>query len=284
MNDKGIITLAVGKKYNRQAKYLARSCILHCPSLPRAIITDDCAYFKGLYDVVIQYTADMGNPFEVKLKLHLFTPFPETLFLDSDTLVYSDLRFMWECFDENSIVYTGNCVTAGEWYVNISQVLKHFNINWLPVFNSGIFLFKKDKNSAEIMNYAAKLYKNHDGIEVPYFRGKMLPDEPFFSIALAKFNQTPATNNYGRFGCSLIDAKRVKLNVTKGIAIFAKYDETVFPAIVHFVGGFIGRYFYFTEKLRLKFYFNSLDDLFSAIIAPIFYGLEFVKRKIKNRR
>jgi hypothetical protein len=224
----------------------------------------------------------MGNPFEVKLKLDKFTPFYETLFLDSDTLVYSDLRFMWDFFDDNrSFVYVGDCATSGEWYVDISKILENFDISWIPLINSGTFLFRKDKIGCEILNFASKLYKNHEGIEIPFFRGKMLPDEPFFGIAFAKFNQIPVEEkDFGRLGRTLIDAKKIKINVTKGISKFIKDGDLNFVTVVHFVGGFVGMYFYFIEKLRLKFYFFSLDNIFS----PIFYGLEFLKRKIRNRR
>ena len=282
MKSNGILTLAIGKKYRKQAKYLAYSCILNSPSLPRAIITDDCDYFKELYDIVIKYDENMGNPFEVKLRLDLFTPFYETLFLDSDTLVYSDLRFFWENFRENSFVYAGTRKSTGIWYMDISQILKKFNLSWIPTLNSGTFLFRKDKIGCETLNFAAYLYKNPEGIEIPYFRGKMLPDEPFLSIALAKNNQFPIEEkeDFGRLGRSLIDAAKVKINVVKGISKFFKGDDLNFVIVVHFIGGFVGRYYYFIEKLRLKFYFYSLTDVF----APIFYGLEFIKRKIKNRR
>ena len=70
IDKKGILTLAVGKKYNNFAKYLAYSCIINSPTLPRAIVTDNCKMFSGLFDVIIPYTADMGDSFNVKLKLH----------------------------------------------------------------------------------------------------------------------------------------------------------------------------------------------------------------------
>ena len=150
---KGILTLAVGKKFNKRAKYLAYSCILHSPTLPRAIITDNCKYFNGLYDVVIPYTADMGDPFFVKLNLQHYSPFFETLFLDSDTLVYMDLRFMWDYFDGQSIVYAGNCRKEGKWWFKeIADVLKYYNIPWIGQLNSGVFLFRKDETGMNIMN------------------------------------------------------------------------------------------------------------------------------------
>ena len=105
---KGILTIAIGKKFNKMAKYLALSCIINNPSLPRAIITDNADYIKGFFDIIIEYEKEMGNPFNLKLKMIQYTPFYETLFLDADTLVYNNLDFYWEYFNSQSIIYIIN--------------------------------------------------------------------------------------------------------------------------------------------------------------------------------
>jgi len=259
--EKGVLTLAVGKKYNRMARCLAYSCILHSPVLPRAVITDDCKYFKGLYDIIIQYTEDMGDPFNVKLKLNKYSPFYETLFLDADTLVYSDICFMWNYFEGQSVVYNGSREKMGKWYVNeIADILKKYNIPWIGKLNSGIFLFKKDETGMSVMNYAAELHKNHDGLEIPFFYKKMLPDEPFWAIALGRYNQSPIEKekDFGRLGRSLLNTKDVKLNIIKGISSFKKDGELVFPAVVHFAGTKIAGYYYLAERLRLLFYYKDI--------------------------
>jgi len=283
--EKGILTLAIGKKFNIQARYLAYSCILHSPTLPRAIITDNCGYFNDLYDVIIQYTADMGDPFNVKLKLHNHSPFYETLFLDSDTLVYTDLNFMWNYFGEQSIVYAGNCRKEGEWYFkDIDKVLKYYDIPWIGQLNSGIFLFRKDEIGMNVLNYANELHENHGDIEIPFFRGKMLPDEPFLAISFGKYDQSPQKNDFGRLGRSLINTKNVRLDITKGIAKFIKSGELIFPSIVHFTGD---NRLYLKEKIRLLIYFKGILDIFYIFYFPLYIFnkiilcLMFIKRFIK---
>ena len=283
--DKGILTLAVGQKFNRQAKYLAYSCIVHSPTLPRAIITDNCKYFKELYDVIIQYTADMGDPFNVKLKLHNYSPFFETLFLDSDTLAYTDLRFMWGYLGDQSIVYAGDCRKEGEWFsIEIGEVLKYYDIPWIGKFNSGIFLFRKDETGIKVLNYAAELHEDHGDIKIPFFRRKMLPDEPFLAIAFGKYGQLPK-RDFGRLGRSLLGTKDVKLDIIKGITKFIKNGELVFPAIVHFTGD--KRNYYSEEKIRLFLYYKGISGGVGIYNAPVYVVskflmcINFIKRCVK---
>jgi len=276
---KGILTLGIGQKFNRQAKYLAYSCILHSPTLPRAIITDNCDYFNGLFDVMIPYKADMGDPFKVKLQLQHYSPFYETLFLDSDTLVYTDLHFMWDYFDGQSIVYAGSCRKDGEWYFKeIDKVLQYYNIPWIGQLNSGIFMFKKDDIGLNVLNYAVELHGNHGDINIPYFRGNMFADEPFLAVALGKYNQLPR-EDFGRLGRSLINSKTVKLDIIKGISKFIKDGKVTFPAIVHFCGD--KKNYYIKEKLKLLFYYKGIPlgmimGCFINIIRGFLLCLNFV--------
>ena len=280
--ENGILTLSIGKKFNKQAKYLAYSCILNSPSLPRAIITDNTEYFIGIYDIIIQYTKEMGDPFYVKLKLHEHSPWFKTLFLDSDTLVYTDLKFLFDYFGENSIVWRGGCRKEGKWYFNeMADVIKYYNIPFIGKFNSGIFLFKKDETGINVMNYAAELHKNNGegGISVPYFRQKYLPDEPFLGVAFGKYGQLPV-NDYGRLGRTLINSKKIKLDIIKGIANFEKNGSQMFCAAVHFKGK---DYYYPKEKYKLfMHYYNIPGSTLIAFPVLIFsFCIWFIKKCIK---
>jgi len=254
MAHKGIITLAIGEKFNKQAVFLAYSCMLHSPSLPRAIITDNPDYFKELYDFIIPYSKDMGDPFKVKLKLPYYSPFYETLFLDSDTLVYTDLHFLWDYFGEQSIVYVGGCRKTGKWYFEeAAEVCKHYHVPWIGGFNSGVLLFRKDEVGLNVFKFAEYIHENHEGLYVPFFRNKMLPDEPFLAVAFGKYNQLP-TKDAGRIAYSLVGADSIMLDVVQGVSKFIKDGILVFPAVVHFCGD--KKNIYFIEKVALLYYFR----------------------------
>jgi len=293
---RGIITLAIGRKYNEQARYLAYSLIIHSPSLPRAVITDDCEYFRELYDVLIpadtfakflrdgNNTGEGVNPFEMKVNIHKVSPFEETIFLDADTLVYNDLNFMFDYFSNQSIVYAGTRITSGEWYVkDVNELLSKFKLDYIGAFNSGVFLFKKDTIGVQCMDYAAYLYNNYSGVDIPFFRGNMLPDEPFLSIAFSKYGQEPVgfSDEHGRLGRSTINICNPKFDIVKGIAKCRKYNELMFCSIIHFTGTDIP--YYEIEKIRLWLYYHTpLSSFGIACISSSVRALLFIRYFIRR--
>jgi hypothetical protein len=255
LDNSGLITIAIGKKYVNQAKYLAYSCMIHSPHITRSVITDRPSQLSSLYDIIIPFAEKKTSPFSLKLYLHHYTPFSNSLFLDADSLITGNIDFLFDYIKTSSFAYFANLIKDGEWYTNIKQLLQIINVSEIPKINSGMFLFKNNKISAEIFNTAINYLLKHKemGLDIPYFRENMYPDEPFLSMSLAKNNIVPV-NDHGRFSRSLIKAKNIKINTIKGISSFFKDNKTVFPLIVHFCGRKGGLY-YLREKLRLFFYF-----------------------------
>jgi hypothetical protein len=270
MNKEGIITIAIGKKYISQAKYLALSALLNAPHIMRAVITDKPEALVKCYDFVIPYNAEYGDPFATKTRLYLYTPFERTLYMDADSLIINNIDFYWNYLEDNPFVYNGSLITEGEWYFNIKEIIKQTDVKWLPLFNSGMFLFKKNIITKQVFDtaYDYLIHQNERGMAVEFFRGKMLPDEPFLAIALAKNNVKPV-EDYGRFSRTLINTENIRIDVIKRFASFYKDDKFVFPLIVHFCGNF-GNLFYLREKLKLFFCFNSpMNRLSSSIFISI---------------
>jgi hypothetical protein len=266
MNKDGIITIAIGKKYISQAKYLALSAVLNAPHILRSVITDKPEALVEYYDIVIPYNAEYGGPFTTKTRLHLYTPFEKTLYMDADSLIINNIDSYWDYLEENSFVYNGSLITEGEWYFDIKKTIEQVGVKWLPLFNSGMFLFKKNLITKQIFDaaYDYLIHQNERGMAVDFFRGKMLPDEPFLAIALAKNNIKPV-EDYGRFSRTLINAGKIRIDVIKRFASFYKDDKFVFPLLVHFCGNF-GNLFFLREKLKLFLYFNSPINRLSSFV------------------
>ena len=280
-NEKGLITIAIGKKYVTQAKYLAWSCILNSPQMLRAVVTDCPKLLEPYFDIIIPFNRDFEDPFSVKTRLNLYTPFQKTLFLDADSLVMSNLDVYWESLKNCNIAYEGNMISEGEWYVDIKSLCKKLKVAAISKFNSGMILFNKSKEVNKVFDDAYYYFVNHkkEGIEIPYFRGTMYPDEPCFAIAYAK-NKISPTNDFGRFSRTLINASEININVLKGFAVFKKNGRAVFPLVVHFCGKF-GNIFYRREKARLYFCFNPpFKALFSYLAVSLRKTLR--KKKINN--
>jgi hypothetical protein len=268
MQNKGLLTIAIGKKYTRQAKYLACSCVLHAPHILRSVITDNPNLLEHYYDLCIPYNPNFGDPFMTKTRLHLYTHFDKTLYLDADSLVINSIDDYWSALENRSFAYAGKMLTSGTWYLDIASLIRQISVPWLPQFNSGMFLFKKDEKTNAIFDtaYDYLLNQKAKNLNIDFFRKKMLPDEPFLSIALAKHGVKPV-EDWGRFSRTLINAENIHLDVIKGIAHYTKDGNTVFPQIVHFCGKF-GNIFYAREKIKLNLYFNPpFQALFNCLIS-----------------
>jgi hypothetical protein len=255
-NSKGILTIAIGKKYVKQAKYLALSCMINTAHTTRAVVTDLPELLKDFYDIIIPWN-NQDDPFSVKTRLYELSPFENTLFLDADSLVYHPIDSYWNYLENDYYAYEGVKLTCGEWYYNIENICKLINVPWIPKFNSGMILFRKTEQAKQIFDTAYYYFVNHkkEGIDIPFFRGKNYPDEPALAIALAKHNIEPVDDN-GCFSRTLIGAKKIKLNIKKNIAQFIKYDKMVHPYVVHLCGRRNALY-YMREKIRLSFISKS---------------------------
>jgi hypothetical protein len=254
---RGLITLAIGKKYAVQAKYLAYSCMIHAPHVLRAAITDVPERLSSLYDFIIPFDKNTGDPFSVKTQLHTYTPFEQTLFLDADSLLIGNIDSYWQFLKSRPFVYYSNLITRGNWYTNIAELIEKINIPWIPQINSGMLLFNNCEETKNIFDtaYYYSVNGKKENIDIPFFRGKMLPDEPFLAIALVKHDIKPV-EDHGRFSRTLINAEKVHINVIKGIASFQKEGKPVFPLVVHFCGRF-GAFFYFFERIKIFWHFIS---------------------------
>ncbi|MDR2102595.1 MAG: hypothetical protein LBP42_00670, partial [Treponema sp.] len=161
--------------------------------------------------------------------------------------------------------YQGGIFSKGFWYFDIEKISKQIDVPGIPKFNSGMFLFEKNEVSRSIFATACDYLENNGVFEIPFFRENMLPDEPFFAMAFAKHRIEPV-EEYGRFSRTLIGAKKIHINVTRGIGSFVKNNTPVFPLVVHFCGR-LGKFFFFREKIKLSLNFNNpvislLDSLF----------------------
>jgi hypothetical protein len=273
MPREGILTLALGAKYAAQAQYLALSCVLNSPHTLRAVITDRPETLTPYYDLVIPCREEFGHPFRVKTRLNRYTPFENTLYIDADSLVFHPLDSLFTALNGRGFVYNGGKRTEGTWYLDIGTLITRLGVPWLPEFNSGMLLFNREQ-SAAVFEDASAYMTNYAESEIAFFRGTMLPDEPFLAMALAKNNVEPY-EDFGRFSRTLIGASRIRLNAAHGFALYTKEGVPVFPLIVHFCGRW-GNCLYALEKIRLR-------RLFNPPVRTILLGFLTFLRKLLKR-
>ena len=100
-----IITIAYGsEKYIKMARALALSYRRFHPTRQFAIITDELhqAEMSKYFDVVILFNPNYGHGVVQKLHVDLYSPFEETLLVDSDCLFYKSPENLWDLYKSES--------------------------------------------------------------------------------------------------------------------------------------------------------------------------------------
>ncbi|HTE02438.1 MAG TPA: hypothetical protein VK668_24285 [Mucilaginibacter sp.] len=249
----GIITIAQGeKRYIDMAKMLALSLIQVNPGVQRAVVSDaDEDEFRGLYDVFIPYDKSFGAGLNQKLHLDKYSPFDETLFVDSDCLAFKSIDTMIELCRKHSFVVFGDQISTGEWYMDVAEMCKKFSLPSIPLFNGGTYYFKNDAVATGIFNRARELKDDYLELGFKPFRGS-INEEPLIAVAMA-LNQVEAVDDRG-FGMRTPIGMKGSLNVDvlNERCSFNKDGEIAEPAIMHFAGDFAYYFHYKRECAKLK--------------------------------
>jgi hypothetical protein len=285
----GIITIAIGKKrYIDMAKMLALSLMKNAPDIPRAIITDVAAEeFKGLFNICIPYNPSYGDGFSQKLHLDKYSPFDETIFIDADCLAITPLDSMINLFKPHSFMVFGDQISSGEWFMDVSEVCKKFNVPSLPLFNGGVYCFKKNDVTTNIFNKAREIKDRYFDIGIQNFRGT-LADEPLIAIAMA-LNNVEAVEDGGIAMRTPIGIEGpLNVDVLGQYCHFSKEGIQVKPAILHFSGSNANAFHYKREcaKLKLSVHLPFLSRKFVSLLINLIYNTwytiwVFCKRVLK---
>jgi hypothetical protein len=129
---KGILYVATGEKYIAEAIQSATSCKEH-NSYPITLITDSANHIlpKELFDIIIIQPAK----FSYKDKLLIrYTPFEQTVFLDTDTYVADKLDDLFKILDYREFAIH----QADEGYEYQMPEVS----NAMPEFNTGVIAYK----------------------------------------------------------------------------------------------------------------------------------------------
>jgi hypothetical protein len=291
---RGVLTMAYGKNYYiRMAKTLAKSLKLHSDQTARAIVTDsDDPELRQLYDVCIPLRREWGSGLKQKLYLDKYTCFEETLFVDSDSIVFKDVERLWEFFSNVSFGVEGVQAREGKAFWNlmdISKTISLLNLNSIPLFNGGMYHFKNDDTAAEVFRKAREVATDYERFDLGE---KFITEEPVFAIALASSGIDAVSDEMGltmRTPYKMIG--NINVDVLKGVASFNKNGRHVSPAIVHFAGNACP-FEYKRERLKLDLAsklsvanhdkISFLVNLGFSCIYPAHAGYSFIRNASSN--
>lgn len=252
---KGVLTIASGQpKYARQAIDLARSIRLHDLDLPLAVATDlDAALFAGMYDFVIPWDFTQWQGLLSKLEAYDATPFDTTLFLDADCLAVRSLHEVFDLFGAQQFGVYGTQRTDAIWFRGIEDRIHTFaGKDIFPVFNGGLYFFRKSELAADIFRRAKALKSEYDVLGLRRHLHQSYNEEPLVSLAMVQAGLTATNSEHlDVMHTPELPHCEVDFDILDGRCSFIRRGRLVRPAIVHFVGQRKKAFAYTRERKRL---------------------------------
>ena len=301
---RNILTIATGKQlYLDLAINLARSFKWWHPvsGIQFYIVTDidveipmDVRYFS----IIKKIKPDaFGDGFSTKLHLDQLAPDGQTLFIDSDCLIFGDITPLFDAFSGQSVSVVGGYIAEGEWFGDIKKICQAYKVPHLPKFNGGIYYLEKGKKATAVYETARKLEKEYDAIGFVRLRNKP-NDEVLMALAMQLNKQTPVPDNGaymsdpqacpGGYDIDVISGERWLLNPPAPHPLHQNWYpfEKVSPVVFHFLGYYTKHYPYRREVYRLKKAINNRLNAFTGLTAllAIEYPAKtkiFIKNKLR---
>jgi len=174
MMDKGVLYIATGSDFVREAVLSNQSFKLHNPSAGSCLMTDEdsiTADVKQEFDHIIA----LPNPtfsWLDKIAPLVDSPFEKTLFLDSDTLVLEPLDDVFEALDRFEVGFAHASYRKWDGY--------EFGVpDCFAEPNSGVIAYRRSERFSKFVDEWLTIYKKQIETENPYG-----PDQPTFRKAL----------------------------------------------------------------------------------------------------
>ncbi|HEY4194334.1 MAG TPA: hypothetical protein VGM63_02285 [Mucilaginibacter sp.] len=316
--NKYVLTIGTGKKlYVDLAVNLARSFLhWHTDStIVFQLVTDQPQFIPAdlinKIQIITVKPGELGLGFSTKLHLDKLASEGQTLFIDSDCLVFENLDGLFSRFKGHAVSVAGNYIANGEWFGDIRSICDKFNIPHIPQFNGGLYYLEKGEKATEVYTTARKLEEQYD--EIGFVRLRNRPnDELLMALAMQLHGQTPVIDDgtimsdpqacRGGYKIDVISGRRLMINPKAPHRLHQNWYpfHKVSPAIVHFLGYYTLHYPYKKEVYRLikssgrqlnilselKAVFTiqypeQIKNVFKNLFRPV-YHLLFGHRKIEQ--
>ena len=265
---------------------------------------------SGFVRIVPLKPGELGDGFSPKLHLDKLAPQGQTLFIDSDCLIYGDIKPVFEKFAGHPVSVVGNYISSGEWFGDVVAVCKKYKVTKMPKFNGGIYYLENGEQAKKVYELARELESRYD--EIGFVRLRNRPnDEVIISLAMALNGETPVIDDGtvmsdpfscpGKFKTDILLGKATLENPPKPSPLHQDWYpfERVNPLIVHFLGHHVQSYQYkkdayrlsklrqstisFAEKIKSDLLIEwpmRTKDAFKNMLRPVF-KLLFGTRRIK---
>jgi hypothetical protein len=173
--------IVTGQKFVEEACRSAASVRQWMPDIPITMFADR-PLSSDLFDRVVEIRDPQSGP-EVKVHTMARSPYRETLFLDSDTILTDDVRELFLLLERFDIAATHAPYRAQYQVAGVPDCF--------PEFNTGVVLFRQSDQTRRLFERWAEIYREDlsktmswlypDGAS--WYR-KALPNQPSFRRAL----------------------------------------------------------------------------------------------------
>lgn len=267
-----VLTIATGKKiYIDMAVNLARSFIVwHNDSdITFTLVTDQIQHLPEDVKARIQIKEikqnEFGKGFSPKLSLDRFAGEGQTLFIDSDCLIYGNVSPVFEKFRGHAVSVIGNYISNGEWFGNVASICTKLGVEKLPKFNGGVYYLEQGEMARKVYSKARELEKSYD--DIGFVRLRSRPnDEVLVAAAMALNAQEPVPDDGNIFAELLNFRSGLQSDVLAGKArVFNDPNSKLYqpdwpltkgkPLIIHFLGDKNQSVEYLTEVKHLRYHF-----------------------------
>lgn len=254
MLKKNVLTIATGKElYITMAVNLARSfywwnkntdiSFYIVTDAPELIAKDVLAYTN----IITIKKGELGDGFSPKLHLDKLAPAGQTLFIDSDCLIFGEISILFENFKSHSVSVVGNYISDGEWFGDIKKICAQFKVPHIPKFNGGIYYLEQGETATATYKTARKLEQEYDEIGFTKLRNRP-NDEVIMALAMQLNGQKPIIDDGntmsdpqacpGGYKIDVIKGKRWLLNPPIPNPLHQAWYpfKKVEPLVFHFLG------------------------------------------------
>ena len=235
------------------------------------LATDQLQYvpddLKTYVKIITVKPGELGEGFSPKLHLDKLAPEGQTLFIDSDCLVYGNLVPVFASFKGRSVSVIGNYISDGEWFGNIAAICRKFNIAHLPKFNGGIYYIERGQKASIVYGAARAMEAQYD--EIGFVRLRKRPnDEVLMALAIQLNGETPVADD-GTVLAEFVNFQSgIKSDLLNGFAeLYNKPGHPNYqknwpltiskPLIVHFLGHHNQVMPYTGEIKKLEYIFSN---------------------------
>ncbi|PJJ79454.1 PIN domain-containing protein [Mucilaginibacter auburnensis] len=270
MNNRNVVTLATGKPvYLDYAVNLAFSFLHWHPQsdIKFYLVTDIPELvpqaLASKISVIKINKGELGTGFSPKLQLDKFAPPGQTLFIDSDCLIFGSIEGLFKKFSGNAVSVVGGYISAGEWFGDITAILKKYDLKQMPKFNGGIYYIENGDDAKKVYETARSLEKQYD--EIGFVRLRNSPnDEVLMALAMELHGQKPLTDDgtimsdpqacQGGYTIDVLNGKCTLINPPAPHPLHQAWYpfEKVSPLVIHFLGYYTQHYPYRLEVFKLR--------------------------------